>query len=384
LKIQLSGNIERAYEIYLENKRIIDSVSADIVIAGLNISLKRIEEALDKSKRVLMKFQSLNDLNGIRVSYIKLGIVMLARSKLDDALEYFLLADKIKISEHMLDAIYTVVLSSVTRFIQGDLNDALMYSDQALTLAKEAFSREWEIFILFFRARLLFEAGSYNKSAVILEKLLSMLSIYKIENADRVIYAWLARSFIYGGNSKIGLNILEHLEGSFQNSLFAAEGYYRLGDYGKAIIIMEDAGKTAWDKAAAGYKFLPGERILWLDGYHHIEGRCLELADSMLKRYSDSFLSFLYYLSGRKKKALQGFENILKAKIPEFESYLHYYYYLYSECLEGDRFTMLNRAWKTLQERANRISSPEIKREFRELNYWNKRIYESAQNYKLI
>ena len=383
LKVQLSGNIEMAYKIYSENRERITAISSGIVIAGLNISVKRIEEALEKSKHALMEYQSLKIPESIRASYIKLGEVMLARSKLEDALEYFLLADKINIAKPMLDSVYTVILAGITRYIQGDLSDALMYCERGTAMAGELYSREWEVFNLFFKARLLFEAGAYGKCIVLLEKLLSMLSLYKIENGERVIYSWLARSFIYNGSYTVGLRILEHLGRSFLNAVFSAEGYYRLGDYKKAVRAIEEANSTVWDRASAEYRFLPGERILWQDGYYHIEGRCLGLADSMLKRYSDSLLWFLYFLTGRKKKALDGFEDMLKTKIQEFDPHLHYYYYLYSECLEGERFTMLNRAWKVLQERVNKVSSPEVKREYRERNYWNKQIYERAQSYKL-
>ncbi|NOY09030.1 MAG: ATP-binding protein [Spirochaetes bacterium] len=385
-QLGLSGRFKEAYSLYMENRDQIDNrmdltvfPDSDITIAGLNIALKNVEESLSLSKHALLKFQSLNNSDGMRASYIKLGRTMLARGKLDDALEYFLLAGRISGTESALDSISIVVLSAITRFIQGDLSDALLYCDEALKITPGTFSREWEVFIYFLKARFLFEIGLYDGCIAVLEKTLSYLSLYKIEKAEKVVYAWLARAFIYGGSVRTGLEILDHMEKSQLNLLFTAEGCYMTNEYEKASGFMEDGGIKI-----SGYDFLPGDRIFWLDGFYSVEGRCLDLSDSMLKRISVSFLSYMYYLSGNSEKSINGFQDILHGKIPDFDPYMHYYYFLYSECLGENRFTMLNRAWNTLQERANRISSPEIKRKFMESNYWNKRILKSARDNKLI
>ncbi len=408
----LKGRYKKAYELYRGLLEFVDQISENSflyalmegkfasVIARLKMSLNMVDDSLSTAKRVLMFFQHIGDTCREIEVYNTIGFNMLSRGRIDEALDYFSMARHVRCEENIIDKIESFVASGIACFIDGDLFKAKNFMDEAFSLSRDTYSREWELFSLFFIARVEFELGNYSKSIDSMEKLLAYDSVYHIPGAKIVFYSWLGRALSYTGDFNEAFRIFSSLEESgdetLESKFFNAEALYFSFEYSGAVEELLDISSSV-SKRLGAYKYLPGQRVVWVDGFYNIEGRVKHLAETFIGRLTGAFLAYLYSLVGKYENSVEFFREMIKGeKIPPYDPYLSLYYFLYSESLKGastrmmsewlvdDRFTILNRAWKTLRERSNKIGDFKYRKDYLEKNYWNSKIIERAKESNLF
>ncbi len=403
----LSARYENAYNIYQKNEDDILKIEEasflfplikgafSNVISRLQTSLKKTKESLSIAKEVL-SFSQVRGFSCDEIgAYSALGFNMLSEGRMDDAVAYFEMARYVSSAGICMEKIEAIVARGISMFIEGDIFRAAEAFEEGLKLAKGVFNRELEASILFFIGRIEFELGNYLKTVEIMEKLLAYNSVYRVLESREVCYAWLGRAFAYSGNAQIALRIFDSLietdTNGFVSKFFRAEANYFNADYDLAVEELLDISVTISDYLKKNYRFIPGKRFVWVDGFYGIEGRVEALSSGFIERVVGSFLAYLYSLAGKFENSVEFFRGLIKdGKIPNYDPNLSWYYFLYSEVLRGmqekmvdDRFTVLNRAWKVLQERSNKIGDFSYKKSYLEKNYWHSLIVERARESNL-
>ncbi len=408
----LRGKYRKSYEVYRETAEKIAQIEKDSLFletirgkfdslaSRLKLSLEMVDDSLSMAKRVLMLFQHGGDPCGEIDIYNTIGFNMLSRGKTDEALDYFSMARNARCETPGIGKVESLVATGITSFVRGDLFKAKTSVEEAFSVAKGIYSREWEMFALFFIARIEFELGNYLKSVELMERLLAYDSVYRMSGAKTTFCSWLGRAFAYSGNPRIALRIFNSLSESGEETVasrfFTAEAHYFSFDYNSAIEELLELTNSI-SKYLGVYRFVPNQRIVWIDGFYNVEGRVKALSEAFLRRLTGSFLAYLYSLVGKYEDSIEFFREMIRGeKIPSYDPNLSLYYFLYSESLKNvrthvveswvvdDRFTVLNRAWKTLQERSNRISDFGYKKSYLEKNHWNSMIIERARENNLF
>jgi tetratricopeptide (TPR) repeat protein len=341
-------------------------------------------------KNALLDFEEHGDGSRKAEAYFILTSAMLKDGKLENAVDYLNLAIRLVPDNlHPYEQIQIYALSGITAFMQGNLTKAMFEAERARAICRSTGRRSWELFLTFFVSRIYFEYGLYPDAISALQDCLALITIYSMKTAQPVIYAWLGRNFIYSGDSKTGLKLINELTQNDEVLLFLAEAYYLVSEKEKALEVI---------KKCNGLKNVsephPNETIAWENGYSSIEGKCAKLSDksgvfSMLKR---AYRSYILCLNGMTKEGIGELYNITRVeKSSSADPYTHFYYYLYSLTLqeikdhEGyDSLTLLNKALKQLQERASKIENPYDRTHYLNNNYWNSRILDAAKKKNLL
>jgi len=345
--------------------------------------------ALQWAKKSLLQFQGAEDPLGEREATLELGSVLLAESRLDEALEYFTLAEQSATRSPGVGQVRLQALRAAALLAQGNLSRAQTEAARGLEAARRLKRREWELFLGFLAARVLFELGSYEEAVRAFQDALAVEALYPASSARSVLYAWLGRAFAYSGKPEQALRILGQLKESWEQCLFLAETCYFGREYSKALEYCERALSISQSP-----EHFPGERILWTDGFSDVEGRCLVLSKdgALALRLIQSFQAFLWGLQGSVERASEQLHAITRSgRIPEIDPYQSLYYYWYACILPDlrqdemdDRLTVLNKALQLLQQRASRIEDSTLRWHYLNDNHWNAGLFAEARKRKLI
>lgn len=359
-----------------------------------------IESAIIETKRALLVFQDQENSSGERDAYLFLGSVLLAQGKLEDAAEYLTLAEKICFDpSDPVPGARLIYLKAVALFVRGNIPQADSILATGISFTRKTNLRDWEIFFLFFKARLLFELGLYRESGDHIEGALAITTVYNstvynstVYNSDEavaVLYSWLARSFVFAGFIQTGLKILKKLHKSREILFFMAEAYFFLGDLKRSRTLLD---RAVGIDSSAGY--CACERPLWEDGFYSIEGRIHQLSEreSLLTRLVNTFRAYISAKEGASEKGLQDlYLYARRERMSQLDPYLSLYNFLYFLVIPefggeeaDDRFTVLNKAYKLLQERSMRIADESVRKQFMKSNYWNQRLSEEAMKVNLV
>jgi tetratricopeptide (TPR) repeat protein len=344
--------------------------------------------ALQWVKKSLIQFQSSGSPEE-RDATVELGSVLLAESRISEALEYFNLAGQTAGQAPAPWQLRLLGLRAAALFVQGNLSRARTETQEGLALARLLKRREWELFFAFVSARLLFELGSYAEAVQGFQEALGLEALYASAAARSVTYAWLARSFAYSGSPELALRILGGLKENWETCLFRAEALFFGRELAKAL---ESCGQAL--SLIASPESFPGERVSWADGFSDLEGRCLVLAkDGALGlRLVQSLQAYIWGLEGSVERAAEQLHAITRrGRIPEVDPYQSLYHYWYASILPDlrqdemdDRLTVLNKALQLLQQRASRIEDSTLRWHYLNNNHWNAGLFAEARRRKLI
>jgi tetratricopeptide (TPR) repeat protein len=345
--------------------------------------------ALQWAKKALVQFQSCNAPAEEREATLEVGAVMLSEGRLDEALEYFTLAEQSAARELSLVGLRLASLRAAALYIQGNLSRAQTETQAGLARARQLKRREWELALSFLAARILFELGSYLEAARGFQEALAVEELYPAPAARGVLYAWLARAMAYGGNPVEAQRLLQAQKESWEQCLFLAEACYFQHEYSLAL---EHCGKAL--SIIQNPESFPGERFLWADGFAGVEGNCVILAkDGALGlRLIQGLQAYLWGLQGSVERASEQLHAITRSgRIPETDPYQSLYHYWYARILPDlrleemdDRMTVLNKALQLLQQRAARIEDSALRWHYLNNNHWNAGLFAEAHKRKLI
>lgn len=114
--------------------------------------------------------------------------------------------------------------------------------------------------------------------------------------------------------------------------------------------------------------------------------------DALSTRMIRAFRAYLLAQSGAVAEGVRELHAIVREEhIPDCDPCQSLYHLFYFLALpesrdedSDDRFTVLNKAFKLLQERTVRIDHESVKKQFLNENYWNGRLVEEARAARLM
>jgi tetratricopeptide (TPR) repeat protein len=354
--------------------------------------------ALDELKKGLLVHQEAREEDpadlaaqrGERACYLWLGAAMLADGRMREAVEYFGLSQRLcHEAGDIPGSLWTDLCLSTCLFIDGRYTQCFAAIEQGLKRARAIYRRETEMFLLFLKARTLFQVGAYEECSLCLQGCLCLANVYSIDDALLVLRAWLGRTLLHQGEIVSGSRLLESLPQTREVLLYLAEGSLFSDGLENASLYIERglAVPTA-------FRFPSPEVISWRDGFAGIEGRCFRLSrgDAFLRRTLSGLRAYLQGLRGFREEGISELHQLTRGeKSVEEDPVVYWFNYLYSRVLPesgsedvDDKVTVLSKSLKTLQQRASRIDAPTERSSFLWRNRWNRMIMEEARERKLV
>ncbi len=354
---------------------------------------------LDELKQGLLSYQESRDEPGAgadavdrgeRACHLWLGAAMLAEGRIGEAVEYLGLSQRLcHEAGDGPGTLWTAVYLSTCLFVDGRFTQCFSVIDQALLAARALYRRDLELFLLFLKARALFQVGTYDESSLCFQACLCVATLYGIEPALPVLRAWLGRAVVHEGELGVGIRLLESLPPTREVLLFLAEGALFANDVENASLYVERGISRPPE-----FRFAAPEAVSWRDGFASVEGRCYRLSrgDAFVQR---TFTGLRAYLQGMRGFADEGIRELHQLtrgeKSVDVDPSAYWFHYLYARVLPeaggeevDDKGTILGKALKSLQERASRIDGPAQRSSFLWRSRWNRLIMEEARERKLL
>jgi tetratricopeptide (TPR) repeat protein len=351
--------------------------------AGFKMAQRDINGALDSVKKSMVIIQGIRANKEIAQVYRLFSIVHLAKRELTDAMEYLSFAtddaEKHKDFEELSISAY---YAATANFIYGNLSKAERLIKQAENSARIAGRTEWALRSQFFHARYYFEIGKYQ-NAVSIFKTLFEYSDEKKSPFAKTLAAWIFRTELY---------LYERMpafppELNNDAMLFKLEALYLTGEYDKTAAL---ADELLSKRSVNDFLFI--EQPDWRSGFAQcelIEFTPYEFWSRMVTVWKS--LALCRTKNTSVDEAVRSMQKIMRdERFSDYDPNAPFYFFANYRVLnetqssEVDRNTAISMVFKRLQRRASRIDDNETRRIFLSNQYWNKIIYNTAKEYKLI
>jgi tetratricopeptide (TPR) repeat protein len=351
--------------------------------AGAKMALRDINGALDSVKESMVIIQGIRGGKEIAQVYRLFSIVHLSKRELTDALEYLSFAtDEAERHKDFDELSISAYYSAVAHFIYGNLSKAERLIKQAENSSRIAGRTEWALRSQFFLARYYFEIGKYKNAIVILKTLLDS-SGGRHPSFAKTLSAWIFRTELYLYERMPALP----LEFNRDATLFELEALYLTGEYDKAVARADD---ILTNHSSDDFLFI--EQPDWRSGFAQCE--LLEFTPSEFwSRMATVWksLALCRTKTASVDDAVRSMQKIMRdERFSDYDPNAPFYFFANyrvlteTQCSEVDRNTAISMVFKRLQRRASRIDDNETRRTFLSNQYWNKIIFNTAKDYKLI
>ncbi len=367
-----------------------DSRLINIILQGkYHNAVKNYRTAMVCLKSLLVKVEENQEPVAVGEAYLELGLSFLGLRKLEEAKEYFFIAQ-----EHSgrfritYQYIRSLIMHAASLQLIGNYSEAYRLLNEAVERSNDAGSRVWELLAVFLLGRTQFELGEYEKSAATFQKALTISQLYNIREAFPVFFRWIARSFDFSGKYKGAEKILKNCSGDTECDFFLAETYYFSGKRKDARELLSGSKMNLKSET-----FRPSENIVYKTGFSMVEDYALSSVDGecVLSYLHRSFSSYLHGVTGAASEATADLFSITREdKLSDVDPNNHLYYLFYTlvatdkgDSPSLDRITLLSKGLKILQERASAIDSPQERRAYLNDNKWNATLLEEAKKLKL-
>jgi tetratricopeptide (TPR) repeat protein len=340
--------------------------------------------AFEEIKESMIICQNSRNKYGIEQVYRLIAFVNLAKNKLGAAIDYLSFA--IEASErggNNVELALDYYYAAGCHFIFGNISKAQRLVKQSERAAGISGMEEWAMRAKFFSGRLYFETGCYGEAMDIFQ------SLYEHYGADgnsvrvQTIEAWIFRTELY----LYGKTIIEREFPSGDGLLFNIEAACFSGDYERTLSLsrsllssLPDNGflfieQPDWTSGFAQCELL---QISKKDFYTRIASAWQALAASMqTAKDLDEALSLL-------KKTIRDKQTGETDPSAPFLFFANYKILRQTGASEPDVNAAISIAFKRLQCRSSRIDEIETRRSFLTNHYWNKTLFASAKEHKLI
>ncbi|MDR2659081.1 MAG: hypothetical protein LBC27_03715 [Spirochaetaceae bacterium] len=340
--------------------------------------------AFREMKESLVICQSNNDRYGIAQVYRLFAFINLSKNELSGAIDYLSFAiEDSKRSGNYSELALVSYYAAGCHFIFGNISEAMRLIKQSAHNANISGMEEWAMRADFFLGRLCFETGYYKEALDIFNRLCSYYRGDSYSSQFQTVSAWAFRSelYLYGKPA-------EKRDFTFGDGLlFELEAAYFAGAYREAL---EMSDKLLSSLKNEDFLFL--EQPDWSSGFAQCELLQISKKDfcarmiTVWRAMSLSMLGPKYY-----EEALGLMQNVIRDKQlgetdpnAPFYAFVNYKILREADSSEVDRNTAISIAFKRLQRRSSRIDDIEIRRNFFSKQYWNKVLFSTAKEYKLI
>ena len=185
----------------------VPAAEAGLASARYYLAVGDSASALDAIKRGLAAAQDAGDAAAcaVREGSLLMGATMLADGRLGEAVEYAGMAEReAQEAGDRLSALRAGSLSAACHFLDGRLTRSGECARKASRLAAALGQREDEVFLGFLAARVRFLLGDLEGCSVLLQRCLCLAELYRVDAAEPVLDAWLARAIVYAGATAAG------------------------------------------------------------------------------------------------------------------------------------------------------------------------------------
>jgi tetratricopeptide (TPR) repeat protein len=339
---------------------------------------------LQEIKDAMLICQNSRNKYGIEQVYRLIAILNLSNNKLDAAIDYLSFA--IEASEqggNNVELAFNSYYAAGCHFILGNISKAWRLAKQSEHTANISGIEEWALRARFLSGRLCFETGCYDEAMKIFQ------SLYKHYCNDgnslqaRTIDAWIFRTELYlCGKTKTMRDFP-----SGDGLLFSIEAACFSGDYEKAISLSQSMLSSL-----PGDEFLFIEQPDWTSGFAQCEMLQVSKKD-FYTRIVSAWQALAISMRDVKdsEEALTLIQNAVRDKqSSETDPAAPFLFFVYYKILcrakapEPDINTAISIAFHRLQRRSSHIDEIETRRGFSYNQYWNKMLFASAKEHKLI
>ncbi len=353
------------------------------------LSQRQVNDAKTYVKRAMVELQD-EDSNWTNSASIDFGIVLMARHKLSDAREYFVMArPKTPTPATTYNYIRSIFMEAIALFLRGSYSQVIAYAEQLVEATETEFMRSWGAFARFLHARVLLELGRYSEAQYLLEQTISLARGYGLFQAIKVCKAWLARAQTLKGHHKEAMAILTELPESTERNYFLADLLQLIGNDRESLELLEKVLLVVRNSEP-----VPPDVVQWSSGFASLEDRVFGLAtgEPVLYWLARSLRGMVMARSGDHAEAIADLHDLTRSPdISPEDPYNSRYYYIYSQVLPQQRspevddfLTVLGKAVKFFQERNSRIDLYRQKISFMQENAWNRELISAAEAQNLL
>jgi len=393
LKNFLYGSAESIKEAYQELKQ----QDSDIPVYMSEIlsietryrtALRDTSAALEAAKKSFVIIQGTNEKREMSHVYRLFALANMTGKEIDDAIDYLAfamdIAEKNKdYSEMTVSAYY----SAAVHFVFGNLSKAKRLLNLSIESALNSARINWANRAKFFLGRCHFETGHYKEAFSVFENLMKDEELGAMEK--KTVGAWIFRTEFY-------LNLVNNranypsrkITDCTDGRLFEIEALCLSGKCSKSIELANTFIELINDN-----DFLFLEQPDWTSGF----AQC-ELIGYSSKDFFTRMCTALISLVALRKKnvkaakeALNLMQKIMRnERSTDCDPNSAFYYFANYLTLnelnssEVDKNSAISMAFKKLQIRASKIDDVETRRSFMYNHFWNKFLYKTAKDYKLI
>jgi tetratricopeptide (TPR) repeat protein len=343
---------------------------------------------LGEIKESLIICQNNHDKYCIAQVYQLFALVNLSKNKLNSAIDYSSFAiENTKHNANYSELALASYYAAACHFIFGNISEAMRLIKQSAYTANISGMEEWAMRADFFSGRLYFETGYYKKALDIFNELYTHYRCNPYSNQSQLISAWMFRTELYLNGAPVKKYDFVRGDGL----IFEIEAAYFSGNYQKTVELSEHLLSTLTD---GGFLFI--EQPDWSSGFAQCELLQISKKDFFIKMISAWRALALSMLGHQNsEEAIRLMEKVIRDKHlggggEEAEPNASFYFFANYKILrqansaEVDRNTAISIAFKRLQQRSSRIDDIEIRRNFSLKHYWNKALFSTAKEHKLI
>ena len=199
----------------------------------------------------------------------------------------------------------------MSQFMDGRFTQARATIERACVISRDLCRREAELFLLFLKARILFQLGSHEECCSVLHSCLCLATLYSVRAALPVLRAWLGRATLHKGALDDGIRLLKGLEPTREVLFFLAEGFLFSEELESASPVLERALELE-----TPFAFPFPETASWTDGFASIEGRCFRLSrgDAFLRRSLTALRACLLGLRGFPDEGIRELHKLTRSE----------------------------------------------------------------------
>ncbi|GHU41721.1 hypothetical protein FACS1894190_10170 [Spirochaetia bacterium] len=340
--------------------------------------------AMDEIKDAMIICQDNKEKIGISQVYRLFSLVNFSNKEISDAIDYLSFAmentEKTKDYDEMTLVAY---YSAAVHFIFGNISKSERLIKQSGQAAIISGRQDWALRSKFLLGRMFFETGLYKEALSVFNSLYESFKNKSNLIQTELLDAWIFRATLY-----LTERIPKHEE--FTNcdgKLFEIEASYLTGDYKKTISLADDFLSM---NIANNFYFL--EQPDWTSGFAQCEF-LLYTKKNFLSRMITVWkcLALCRVDKLHSNDAIHTMQQIMRdERMADIDPNAAFYFFANyrvlneSDSTEVDRNTAISMAFKRLQRRSSRIDDINTRRLFLSKQYWNKTLFATAKEYKLI
>ncbi|MDR3356954.1 MAG: hypothetical protein LBO04_07200 [Spirochaetaceae bacterium] len=339
--------------------------------------------AFEGIKESMILCQNSRDKYGMAQVYRLFAFGYLLKNEVNAAIDYLSFA--IEASERSGNNVELALVSYYAagcHFIFGNISKSQRLAKQSEHAAAISGMEKWAMRAKFLSGRFCFETGCYGEALEIFNALYQHYMEDPYSNQAQTVSAWIFRTelYLYG---KAGKREFVFGDGRF----FEIEAAYFAGDYKKTLELSDAALASLPDD---GFLFL--EQPDWSSGFAQCE--MLQVSKKnfwirMITAWQSLALSMLN--ANGSERAIHLMQNITRDRhLGETDPASPFLFFVSYKVLrpplstEIDRNTAVSIAFNRLQRRSSRIDDIEARRAYLSKQYWNKDLYLTAKEHRLI